>query len=984
MTWRRISPLAVCFITCLAIPSFAQPPKTPEKEEETVTLEAFIVTGSYIKRTDFEGPSPIRVITRKEIDRVAGTGLADILNDISEATNFTINEHTASAGTRGVAALDLRSLGTGNTLILLDGRRQAPNGIAADGAVFVDLNRFPVGMIERVEILKDGASAVYGADATAGVVNIILRKNFSGTEVSARYGNYFRTDGAETSWSLLHGGAKGRARALLGLTYSTRNAIAASDLPLTASADQTEIWRAIDPVKYADKLLPTALGVSFFDFRSTAGPYATIGVPTLGHLAHPSNGLTAAAILNPLTGITSTFLPGTGGVPQGTLGRTPNLASVPFTNNSGRPTAAQFEPRRFVPGDIGNRFNFQPFVWNTSETERTGVSADLGFKVSATLDLYATLSWVRLETETRLAPSPLATAFDNSILVPANNFYNPFGIPVLFFYRSVEVGSRRAQIDSESITAVLGARGVIENRFEWDLGWSFSNNESSDLTRNSLSEAKVREALARTTPNALNIFGGPDFKNDPATIEGLKIISGRSGNASTALADFRVTTRELATLPWGAVGGSAGLEHRLERFNVTNDVHSSVLDDLIGSGRTAGPTHSKRDVQSVAAELRIPLVPTEQWKLLRTVELSIAARFEKFSDGYDSGIKPFVGLRLRPTDKILLRASYGKVFRSPTLPQLYGGTIEQFAAGFADLRRPSELTGDSLDALTNPRLVRSGGNPNLVPEDGITKQAGLVIDVSTNRVHALSVEATYGQIEQDNLIRGGLGVTFILQNEVSGTGDLVIRAPGSTTFVNTTASPIPILSGPGGVTTPLQPGQSATVPGSIIRINNAALNLAYQQVRYLDFGLRYRFATENLGNFTLIGSWTTYESYFLRRAPSDPNINEVGRSIPRNRGQARLVWDLGRHGANLGMNYLHRYRNLITDGWEVGRYYTFSAGYEYTFADDSFLNGLKLSVGIENLLDRDPPPDLTGAFYNQGFVNRPAGRFGFVSVRQTF
>jgi outer membrane receptor protein involved in Fe transport len=241
--------LLCAFGAARMLPAATSPSLEPDdggsSSADTVVLEEFAVTGSLIKRTEFEGPSPLRVISRADIELIAGTGLADVLRNISEATSFDVNDSVSNAGVRGATALDLRALGASNTLILVDGRRLAPNGIDNNGAVFVDLNRFPTGMIERVEILKDGASAVYGADATAGVVNIILRKGFKGTELSARYGNYLRTDGAETSWSLVSGGSRGRARAMIGLTYSARNAIAAMDMPITANADQTEIWRGV-------------------------------------------------------------------------------------------------------------------------------------------------------------------------------------------------------------------------------------------------------------------------------------------------------------------------------------------------------------------------------------------------------------------------------------------------------------------------------------------------------------------------------------------------------------------------------------------------------------------------------------------------------------------------------------------------------------------------------------------------------------------
>ena len=144
---------------------------------EPVKLEKFEVTGSNIKRVDVEGPSPIKIITRQDIEVSGRTNLTDMLRELPETGQTGINEGGTTTSVRGSTALDLRGLGANNTLVIVNGRRVAPTGNNSGGTVFVDVNRFPIAMVERVEILKDGASAIYGADATSGVVNIILRKD---------------------------------------------------------------------------------------------------------------------------------------------------------------------------------------------------------------------------------------------------------------------------------------------------------------------------------------------------------------------------------------------------------------------------------------------------------------------------------------------------------------------------------------------------------------------------------------------------------------------------------------------------------------------------------------------------------------------------------------------------------------------------------------------------------------------------------------
>jgi iron complex outermembrane receptor protein len=225
---------------------------------------------------------------------------------------------------------------------------------------------------------------------------------------------------------------------------------------------------------------------------------------------------------------------------------------------------------------------------------------------------------------------------------------------------------------------------------------------------------------------------------------------------------------------------------------------------------------------------------------------------------------------------------------------------------------------------------------------------------------------------------------FIRQNELSGAGDLVIREAGTETFTNNTASAINVLSGPAGAMTAIQPGQSTTVPGRIVMILDSALNLSRQEVRYSDFGLHYRKATERFGSFVISSNWTYYESFKFRRLPTSPDAHNVGRSIPRFRGQTWVTWRSAGWGANLGMDYTHRYRDLLLDGWEVDRYYTFSAGVSREFSKQSLLRGATVSIGMENLLDRETPPEANGSFYNQGLIGRPAGRFVHVSVRRAF
>ena len=278
---------------------------------EPVKLEKFEVTGSNIKRVDVEGPSPIKIITRQDIEVSGRTNLTDMLRELPEAGQIGINESGTISAVRGSTALDLRGLGANNTLVIVNGRRVAPTGNNSGGTVFVDLNRFPIAMVERVEVLKDGASAIYGADATSGVVNVILRKDYNGAEVGFSYGNSPRTDVHEKSATFFGGASAGKASATVGISYFERGALRASDTPFANNADLSARFAARGAA-YADNVAAGA-----FDLRSGTGPQARIGLT--GAAAGQINGQNGVNIPGLAPGAAITRLPGTGGVAAGTL-----------------------------------------------------------------------------------------------------------------------------------------------------------------------------------------------------------------------------------------------------------------------------------------------------------------------------------------------------------------------------------------------------------------------------------------------------------------------------------------------------------------------------------------------------------------------------------------------------------------------------------------------------------------------------------------
>ena len=555
-----------------------------------------------------------------------------------------------------------------------------------------------------------------------------------------------------------------------------------------------------------------------------------------------------------------------------------------------------------------------------------------------------------------------------------------------FNFRPVDIGARQADITDNSYSLLFGARGTILDRFDWDAAYTYGYDEVVDLTSNAISESRLRAQLALSTPDAFNIFGGASYKNPKSVLDKVRVQTQKAGNSALDLWDAKISG-DLFEIPTGTIGAAVTTEIRKEKFNVANDAISTTLDDIIGQTRLAAATKADRTVKSGAAELRIPLVKPASITGLYKLDLSLAARYETFSDGYNSGIKPYAGLRYQPIKDLLLRGSYSKTFRAPTLPQLYGGESQTLPNALPDLRRPQALTGDPFDGSSTQRLLRVGGNPALTPETANVYQYGFVYDLPFEVVTGLSVGSSFFHIEQNNIITS-VSTTYIRNNEVGGgTAALVIRDPASETYTNNTAAAINVLSGPNGTFTAVAPGQTVTVPGRIQSILAATLNLALQKVEGYDFELNYKKRTAAYGQFSMRNTLTYTKFYGFSSTAGAPLVNQVGHDgYPRVKFQSSLGWEMKEFSAGVSGNYTSHYGDVNYDGYEVDPYYTVGAyfGYEIPAGISTWLENTRVTVGVDNALDKLPPLYYNGVGYDQSQIGRPVGRFWYIGVKKTF
>ena len=588
------------------------------------TGEAVVITGSNIKRSDYEGPQAILVYDSKKIAQSGARTVSEVLKRLPQNTaGFSDTVNAGLSFSPGASAASLRGLGVTATLVLLNGRRIAPFPLAQNGTdSFVDLNSIPVEAIERIDILKESASAVYGSDAIAGVINIILKENYSGAQVETYYGNTTNKDAGELRESILTGFANEKFHLMLNANYYHRNPLASVDRDYSRSAD------------HRDR--------SGIDLRSSRGNPGTIFFS--GSPAFPD---------------------GTAAVPRGGNG---------LTNAPGFNPDTYFLPGSLPDGNLRNRFNFNDYTELISETERWGTLTTFGYNITPHLEFFGEASYQSVKSVTRIAPTPPDSAGDG-LIVPATNPYNPFGEDVQFLWRSVETGPRRDRVELDTYR-YLGGLKFKDLPRNWSAEVAFLYTEANLVDHSYggfLSVAKTQAALNDTNPaTALNVFGHGFGINNPDTLKGLIARPRNDGIAYIYSGDFKASG-DLFDLPAGPVKLAIGGEYREEAATQKNSVAAGVVVATGGAGYSGD-----RDVRSLFYEVSIP-VTSPKWNLplLRAVEFSIAQRYEDYSDFGDTS-KPKFGFKWKPLDGILFRGAYSEGFRAPSIPQLFTSSVRSF------------------------------------------------------------------------------------------------------------------------------------------------------------------------------------------------------------------------------------------------------------------------------------------------------------------
>ena len=732
--------LTVPFVSLLNTAAYAE-------ADGAMMIEEVVVTGSRIARSDLEGVAPVTVYTSVDIDRSGATSIGQLLRELPSVSGGAQTTQVNNGG-NGTMQISLRGLGAVRTLVLVNGRRITAS-VGSGAGVTVDLNTIPTSIIERVEVLKDGASAAYGSDAIAGVVNIITKKGYDGFEFTSYFGDSTEGGGSRKQFDLVTGGSGVDNNWIFVGSYTDEEEIEVTDR------------------EWAEVPLFAALGDVIF-LGSSAPPWGRYRAFSEMAGGRDCNG-------------------------DGSIG----------DNNCDLTLGPEYGDFRTFNYFGGDSYNYAPANYQRQPNERwslsffgeTRVNSLSSAGVLGEVTGYVEASYTNRESNQKLAEVPLAPLAFFAYEAPysADNYYNPLGVDVPDWRRRmVEGGSRTSPNAEDTVRALLGLNG------EWTsgalAGWSwdahFIKGESRRETHfgHIYNLERVANAVGPTTGNPAD--GTLQCVNDPAncvplntfgegsvTQEMIDYITFRTNETFSMdqeIWSFSASTGSLFQLPAGPVGFAAGFEYREEYAEDVADSQVAALGDA-ATGTPRQPTSGSYDVTEGYVEVVVPLVADAP--LMESLEFEAAVRVSDYSV-FGSTTNPKFGVRWRVNSDLVLRGSASSAFRAPNVGELYGGAGTSFP-GVSDPCSGGRVGGnvcmdprvpdEGFEIISTQIRTRVGGNPNLQPEEADIFTIGAVW-TPENMLVGLSVAVDYYNYEITDAI-GGLGADFIL-NTCAMTGSL--------------------------------------------------------------------------------------------------------------------------------------------------------------------------------------------------------------------
>jgi iron complex outermembrane receptor protein len=896
-------------------------------------IERVVVTGSSIKRIDGETALPVQILKREDIQRIGASSTEELvkqLSSLSSSGSSTTVANAAGNGGGNIATVSLRGLGSGRTLVLVNGRRMSVYGGGSAGSAgsSVDINSIPLAAIERVEVLKDGASAVYGSDAIAGVVNFILRKDFKGVEVSGTYGQPSAGGPGKDKNATLFAGIGNLAADGYNVTFG-------------ATVQKTE------PITGADRPYANRLNVAAQnDQLSSISFPANVSLYGSGALRNP---------MLPNCGPVSQVSPYT--PTRCSFDNSPYASVQPQSDKAslmanGRVTLSPNAEGYFEAGYTQNKFN--------SSTQPVPLAYNA---ITTSTNPYVPAYKALIAQYPGLSKYAGTFGIGGFILVPTSPYYpaafaaanGMAGLPLLLNYRDVANGVRHTLDTSKNSRLLAGVRGSLAG---WDLDSALLYSESKVAEELLSGYAQYSKVLPIFNSGVINPFGETTDKTALAAVQAGEFRGvSYSSKTSTTSVDLK-GSRELFNLANGPVALALGAELRQEKFSYDPSV-AIQTGDIAGLGGNAFPVVGKRNVSSAYAEVSVPLA--------RKLDADVAARYDNYQ-GVGSTVNPKASLRWQPSESFLLRSSVGTGFRAPSLTDLYTPQATSITAnGTRDpIRCPNLATGAPRDCSFQFTTI-TGGNPNLQPEKSLSYTIGILLEPIKEL--SLSIDAFRVNL-RNAIVVGGLSSTYFLANAERATqyAAFIQRGPADGNA-----------SGVGPITSIVQTN------ANLFKTQVAGIDLDAKYGLRLGSGNRVtlRMSGTYLGKYDLQGPSGAYTSSL------DTALNAAGGVVVRWKHTASVTYDMGAFAASLSQNYQKGYTDVLGNREPAGSTPRKVAPYQ-TFDAQVAYNGFratKLALGVKNLTDRIPPyTNLTSNFlggYDVSYGD-PRGRFVYVTASYTY
>lgn len=912
--------------------------------QDARTLDRVEVVGSRIKRVEAETSQPIFQVTQEEIQATGLTSIGDVIQNLT--ANGAALGTTFNNGGDGSSRVSLRNLGTSRTLVLVNGRRWIGTGTGGN----VDLNSIPSAAVESIQILKDGASAIYGSDAIAGVVDIRLKSNYSGAEMSAQWGEYDDGDGRRQKYDFVIGMDGDRGNVMIGAGF----------------VKEDPVW---------------------------AGDRAISAVPTFG-LPATDTSYAGASGIRPAPRL---FIPGVG-----------QLSLIP-----GRPGSSPDDYRPFNRATDGYNFAPENYLQTPQERVsffmdgRYQVLDGVEFYTQATFN-------ERKSEQLLAAFPLSGGVFNSgaawrNIVIPAGHVYNPFGVDITGFGRRMtDIGGRSFNQDVDNYNFVGGFQGdfMLGDRFfGWDVGYQYGKSERIDQTYGLQTSINVARALG---PSFIDDSGTPRCGTPTAVITGCVPLNifGPVGTITPEMGRYinyveqSVRGNDLTNY-WANISGdlfelvearpvafAAGYEYRRES---AYDSPDSFTNAGLGSGNARTPTEGGYSIDEFYAEINAPLLADVPGAYL--LEARAAARYSDYSTFGDT-LNASFGLKWQPIEDLAIRGNWAEGFRAPNVANLFQGRADsfpqvldpcsepRFSAQPADVQQRCIAAGVTPGyTQANPQIrISVGGNPFLTPETAETTTLGVVW--SPGFLDGFDVTLDWYNIEIENGI-AGRGAQFII-NACYVNPDPAVRAQ---------YCPL-ITRAPGGV---------------VLDLLQAPVNFAGFEVEGWDLTMRYNLDTDfGRFGFTWDTTYTTkWDVLVDGNTTANLGVDNGDDAYNRLRSNLNVNWRLGDFGVNWGARYYHHVKEDcsffagIEDGLGVpnpctnplDETPTFPGGYNVqgstTYHDVRFTWNTpwdgQIGLGINNVFEKDPPVSYT-AFANSfnAAQHEVPGRFWYVQYNQRF